>query len=108
MRPLTERQLDVLETLASIKDRPSRNSRNLTNPEFFEEEVRGYWAAPMDFGGSDGSHHSATARALAKRGLIDRYKNGRINTFKSRNKDSCCYRINKAGIDYLATRSNQS
>lgn len=106
MKPLTERQVDVLKTLASIKDKPSRNSRNLTNPEFFEEGVRGYWAAPMDFGGTDGSHHSATARQLAERGLIDRYKNGRINTLKSRNKSSCCYRINDAGVAYLATLIN--
>lgn len=99
---LTDRQLDVLRKLASMRDKPSQNSRKLTDPQYFSDELRGYWATPMDFGGSDGSHHSATARRLAQMGLIDRYKNGRINTFKSRNKGSCCYRINAAGIALLA------
>jgi len=99
---LTERQLGVLKTFGRIRDSRSLNSRDLTSPEYFEESVRGYWATPLDFGGHDGSHHSTTARQLAEKGLIDRYKNGRVNNFKSRTKGSCCYRINAAGIDFLA------
>ena len=98
---LTERQLDVLQTLARYRDKPAFNSKNLT-ADCFAPEVRGYWAAPIDFGGTNGSHHSATARQLAIKGLVDRYKNGRANTFKSRNKGSCGYRINAAGLAYLA------
>lgn len=101
VKPLTANQLDVLQTLAQHGDKPSLNSLDLT-ADCFAPEVRGYWAAPIDFGGTNGSHHSATATALAKRGLVDRYKNGRVNYFKSRNKGSCGYRINAAGLAYLA------
>lgn len=98
---LTAIQLDILGELASIKDRPSRNSKNLTNPNFFDEDVRGYWAAPIDFGGSNGSHHSGTATKLAMLGLVDRFKGGKVNFFKSHYKGSCGYRINSAGLAYL-------
>lgn len=97
---LTQRQIEVLKRLAAIKDNRYTNSRDLTS-EVFAPEVRGYWAAPMDFGGTNGSHHSATATQLAKLGLVERYKNGRINTFNSRNKSSCCYRISAAGLAAL-------
>lgn len=32
------------------------------------------WQRPMDIGGRDGSHHSATLTRLAKRGLVERMK----------------------------------
>lgn len=95
---LTDRQIDVLESLARL--RGQRVSRDMTS-ESFPLEVRGYWAAPIDFGGTDGSHHSATATQLAKKGLVDRYKGGRINYFQSRSKGSCCYRIAGAGVAWL-------
>lgn len=97
---LTERQHEVLRDIARLADRPSQCSRSLTW-EGISPEIRGHWAAPMDFGGQDSSHHSGTARWLAQKGLIDRYKNGKVNTFNSRNKGSCCYRINAAGLAYL-------
>lgn len=50
--PLSDRQLDVLDSLA----------------------VYGDWARPMDVGARDGSHHSATLSGLASRGLVDRKK----------------------------------
>lgn len=50
--PLSEQQLDVLDSLA----------------------VFGEWARPMDIGARDGSHHSTTLNSLAKRGLVDRKK----------------------------------
>jgi len=34
----------------------------------------GGWARPMDVGARDGSHHSATLRKLAGRGLVERKK----------------------------------
>jgi hypothetical protein len=48
---LSDRQRDVLESLAALS-----------------------WAQPMDVGGRDGSHHSATLSGLAKRGLVERKK----------------------------------
>ena len=49
---ISDRQLDVLESLA----------------------VYGDWARPMDVGARDGSHHSATLGLLARHGLVDRKK----------------------------------
>ena len=49
---LTERQRDVLDSLA----------------------VFGDWARPMDIGARDWSHHSATLSRLADRGLVERKK----------------------------------
>jgi hypothetical protein len=39
-----------------------------------ENGERGF--APIDFGGSNGSHHGATATKLAARGLVDQKKRG--------------------------------
>jgi hypothetical protein len=49
---ITDRQRDVLRSLDGF----------------------GGWARPMDVGARDGSHHSATLSALARRGLVDRKK----------------------------------
>ena len=49
---ISSRQLDVLDSLA----------------------VFGDWAQPMDIGGRDGSHHSATLSQLACHGLVERKK----------------------------------
>lgn len=78
---LTPRQLEVLHYLSDT--------------EFLR---------PMDVGGRDGSHHSATLAALAKRGLVDRKKlhaihcphgsrrsDGTLST-RCRCKGSCTYR----------------
>lgn len=105
---LTDRQREVLRDIAWLAGRPDQCSRNLTDETYFREEIRGMWAAPIDFGGQDGSHHSSTAKQLAIKGLIDRYKNGKINTFTSRNKGSCCYRINAAGLAYLAELAKET
>ena len=75
--------------------------------EMFAPEVRGYWYAPIDFGGTNGSHHSGTATQLAKLGLIDRYKGGKVNFFQSRYKGSCGYRINDAGRAWLAQSAQE-
>lgn len=102
---LTEQQIDVLESLSRLDGKMA--SKNLT-AEIFPPEVRGYWAAPMDFGGRNGSHHSATATRLAKMGLVDRYKGGKVNYFQSRYKGSCGYRINDAGRALLAAIKGDS
>lgn len=36
------------------------------------------WVRPMDIGGSDGSHHSATLKRLIRRGIVERKKRGTI------------------------------
>lgn len=55
--------------------------------------------APIDFGGSNDSHHSHTATALGKYGLVDRYKysTGHLNNFNSRVKGACVYALTDAG-----------
>lgn len=53
---ITPAQRDVLDSLAGFGGRARA------------------WARPMDIGARDGSHHSATLGALAKRGLVDRKK----------------------------------
>jgi hypothetical protein len=45
--------------------------------EAFDRQVGG-WARPLDLGGFDTSHHSATASALAKKGLLDRFDRGSL------------------------------
>lgn len=36
------------------------------------------WARPMDVGGTDGSHHTASLRALLKKGLVERRLRGSL------------------------------
>lgn len=55
---LTEAEYDVLSSLTALGD--------------------GWWR-PMDFGGHDGSHHSATATRLARRGLVSRRDRGSLS-----------------------------
>lgn len=93
---LTKNQLDVLVELDGC-DRMKHGGRTWTLPD--GTKARLYM--PMEFGGSNGSHHSGTATALAKRGLVDRLKlsgiGTRLNNFRSRAKGSCHYRITEAG-----------
>lgn len=55
------------------------------------------YCTPMDIGGSNGSHHSATLLALSKKGLADRYK---FRGFGPRG--SCAYRATDAGVALIA------
>jgi len=91
---LTARQLGVLRELAWRKDRP-------THCRFTHNGKP--WCSPMDFGGTNGSHHSETAKALAMKGLVDRYNyhTGRLNHFTGKAKGACMYRISDAGIKYI-------
>ncbi|HSX22363.1 MAG TPA: hypothetical protein VLE97_06260 [Gaiellaceae bacterium] len=103
--PLSDRQLDVLDSLAAYGD----------------------WARPMDVGARDGSHHSATLSALVGRGLADRkklhaiycyngstqrqklvnnrwvYTDGHPPSTKCCCKGSCRYRITAAGRKAIAS-----
>lgn len=52
---------------------------------------RGGFAKPMDCGGSDGSHHGSTLRALAQKGLCD------VRTYTPSFRKVYTYKINAAG-----------
>lgn len=90
MKPLTERDIDVLENLDGAT----------TN--YLELDLKDGWVMPMDCGGTNGSHHSYTLAKLAKRGLCDRKKYG-----SARSKGSCRYRMNDTGRAFLAERGNK-
>lgn len=79
---LTEKQLEVLRELAHI-----RTSHAITRR-------RDGFATPMEFGGTNGSHHSGTATALARKGLVER-KELKI---PGDARGSCAYRITDAGL----------
>jgi len=96
---ISDRQREVLGSLAAYRD----------------------WARPMDVGGRDGSHHSATLGQLARQGLAERkklhaiycyngstqrqklvdnrwvYTDGHPPSTKCCCKGSCQYRITPAG-----------
>ena len=83
--PLTERDLDVLRYLAHLSARPGK--------------AETYWR-PMDIGGTDASHHSATLTKLAKRGFVE------VDVFKAawQVRGHKRYRISPAGGAELASR----
>ncbi len=89
---MTENQREVLRSLYLLRDRDQG-------------------VTPMNFGGSDGSHHSATASRLADKGLVDKCYAGqgwgepRSNYFRARG--SCFYRISETGIRALETNEAQ-
>ncbi len=92
---LSDRQLDVLDSLA----------------------VFGDWARPMDIGARDGSHHTMTLRALVKESLAERRLRGsllnqirgselydrlsRIKRGRRAPRGSYVYRITRAGRSVL-------
>jgi hypothetical protein len=102
-KPLTEKQVEVLEALEWLKSRPGQCSRQGVCSERHGIE-KSAWATPMDFGGTNGSHHSGTAKKLAQLGLVDRYNyhTDRLNHFTGRAKGACVYRITDAGLFALA------
>ncbi len=82
-KPLTERQREVLECLAS--------GRSLD------------WFRPMDCGGTDGSHHGATLRQLYAKGYATR--NANIGSITDRRRVNH-YRITERGHKALMERTN--
>lgn len=85
MPKLTERDVDTLNEL----DAYHANMRQVGDPD------RG--ARPMDCGGSNGSHHSATLAKLAKTGHVIRKKYGG-------HRGSCLYWITDEGRKLLRDR----
>jgi hypothetical protein len=80
------------------------------------------WARPMDVGAFDGSHHTATLRALMKKGLVERKLRGSLlnqirgsacyeawGKIKKRGRSaprgSYEYRVTAAGLQILKSRT---
>ncbi len=102
---LTEKQWDVLSELALKR---MHNCESIHRAFFSDGRApETGWFMPMEFGGTDGSYHSGTATALAKKGLIDRLKSGRLNYFKSRIKGACLYRITDSGMEVYEQERNR-
>jgi len=91
---LTPNQIEVLRTL-------ERSNHLSSYPE--------PWCTPMDLGGSNGSHHSGTLHALAKKGLVQFKQRGGEDPPPGENgrkiwagRGSKVYRITDAGRAALA------
>ena len=88
MTKLTENQFEVLNELEGVR----RAGQG--------------WATPLHIGGSNGSHHSGTLAALAKKGFVQfkqRYgeepPEGQNGKKLFRGRGSKCYRITDAGLE---------
>jgi hypothetical protein len=83
MKDLTVRDIEVLQTVVSV-------TRQM------EKIGVATWRQAIDFGGTNGSHHSYTLHKLHRRGLIEMKKIG-----GRREKGSCHYRSNLTGERFL-------
>jgi hypothetical protein len=89
--PLTERDLELLNELVGMR---------------FESRTKDYYeggVAPIDFGGSNGSHHGKTDTKLAAHGFVDQRMRGHpwgdLRTTGARG--SKVYRASEAGRDAI-------
>lgn len=87
---LTDNQIDVMMTLHYCH---------------FESGVRQAWCTPLDLCASNGSHHSGTLAALAKKGLVNYKQRGCADPGPDQNgkkmfatRGSKSYRLTTAGI----------
>lgn len=87
MKPLNERQLGTLEELLGYH----------VNVSCVEGMKR--MCSPMDIGGSNSSHHSATLAGLVRRGLV-------LRTAKWGTRGSYRYALSPAGLAYLKEHSD--
>jgi len=98
---LTPNQLDVLETLEFANHRSSYPKT---------------WATPLDLCASNGSHHSSSLAALAKKGLVQFKQRsdprdpppGENGGKRWRGRGSKCYRITDAGRTALSQHQGDS
>ena len=105
-KPLTVRDMETLGELIAAQDSMriifARRGRT-------EKEADECGFAPIDFGGSNGSHHGATAAKLAERGLAEKrktggdwgkpFRKGRVNGTRGSNR----YRPTPAGREAFET-----
>lgn len=64
--PLTRRDFETLGDIIYAFDQHAKYTR----------DVDQLGVKPLDFGGSNGSHHSVTATKLVRRGMIEHRKSG--------------------------------
>ena len=96
MKPLTERDLDVLADLVYSR---------------FESSMKHYYengVAPIDFGGRNGSHHGKTASKLVDHGFVEHRRRGMAEWCQENrhfgrggNRGSKVYRATEAGRDAI-------
>jgi hypothetical protein len=96
MKPLTERDWEVLETLVYMRFES-------TSKRFYENGT-----APLDFGGSNGSHHGKTASKLVDHGYVEHRRRGMAEWCQENrsfgrggNRGSKLYRATDAGRDAI-------
>ena len=77
LKPLTDRDFDVLNELA---------------PSYLNEFDNRPWQRPLDIGASNGSHHSPTLAKLEKRGLVESKQRSWLGS-----RGSKVYRVTDAG-----------
>jgi hypothetical protein len=91
LKPLTDRDWEVLETLVYMRYESG-------SKQFYEGG-----SAPLEFGGSNGSHHGRTALKLTERGYVEARKRGKewgdLTTRDARG--SNVYRATPAGRDAI-------
>lgn len=94
-QPLTARDMETLgELIGAQNSWRAMCARHGTHENLADE--RGF--APLDFGGSNGSHHGATATKLAGRGLAQERKRGHAWGYApKRSRGSKVYRPTQAG-----------
>lgn len=94
MKPLTERDLEVLAELVYMRYESSSR-------KFYEGGT-----APLDFGGFNGSHHGKTATKLVKHGFAEqRYRGldwGQKGRTNSMERGSKLYRATPAGREAIS------
>ncbi len=94
MRPLTKRDLEVLDDM-----RATNESRVKHLGAEYE------WAKPMDIGAHDASYHSGVIKKLARRGLIEVKEASQKRPGCSRfYRAGCWYRITDAGRRVIAEK----
>lgn len=80
--PLTPRDIEVLHDLVAFMFSPHAPT----------------WARPLDIGGTNGSHHSATLAKLTKRGLVERVQRGTLDLFPGATRGAWQYRATASGM----------
>lgn len=96
IRALTDREWDVLEELVYMRYESS------------SKHIYEYGTAPLNFGGSNGSHHGRTATNLVRLGLVEHRKRGRLwGEAPTRYRGSKLYRATPAGREAVLKRRQE-
>lgn len=93
--------------MKALKDRDFETLAEIEQANISHSTIghRRGWAKPMDFGGSNGSHHSATATKLARHGLVEVESPSVKHAGRSKYwRAGKLYRITAAGVAALRKR----